>query len=87
MKSAAMRHFHLPLPEELYEKLREQARRQGRPATAVARRAIEAWLRQVRRMEISEAIASYAAEHAGTKADLDEPLESAGIDSWIHLEK
>ena len=87
MKSATTRNFHLPLPEELYEELRDQARKSGRPATAVARRAIEAWLRQARRMELSESIASYASRHAGSPCDLDEELESAGLDSWMSTEE
>jgi hypothetical protein len=87
MKNATIRNFHLPLPEDLYAELKEEAERRGRPATVVARGALKAWLRQVRRMEISEEIATYAAEHAGTEADLDEALEQAGIESWIHSEK
>lgn len=87
MKSATKRNFHLPLPEELYAELKEQARRRGRPATAVARRAIEAWLQQTRRMELSESIASYASRHAGSPSDLDEELESASLDSWMNAEE
>ncbi len=83
----AIRNFHLPLPDNLYEELKEEAKRRQRPATVVARGAIAAWLRQVRRSEVSEAIASYAAEYAGTGADLDEALEQAGIESWINSEK
>ena len=38
--------FHVPLPTELYSKLREEAERSKRPATALARQAIEDWLKQ-----------------------------------------
>lgn len=87
MKSALPRNFHLPLPGKLYEDLKREALRRGRPATAVARTAIEQWLRRVRRMELSEAIATYAAEHAGTPADLDEAWEEAGLESWRNSER
>lgn len=82
-----IRNFHLPLPEDVYEDLKREAKKRGRPATVVARHAIEAWLRQVRRMELSEAIASYASRHAGTPADLDEAFEEAGLESWRNSER
>ena len=34
----------MPLPETLHERLRAQATRSGRPATSLARQAIEAWI-------------------------------------------
>lgn len=76
----AHRSFHLPLPSELYEELRAQARKRGRPATVIARQAIEYELRERRRQELREEIAEYAREHAGTPADLDGSLEAAGIE-------
>ena len=82
----AIRNFHLPLPDSLYEELKEEAKKRKRPATVVARGAIAEWLRQVRRSEVSEAIAAYAAEHAGTEADLDEAWEEAGLEYWRSTE-
>ncbi len=76
-----VRNFHLPLPEAIYEGLRGEARKRGRPATAVARQALEAWLRQRRRDELHEAIASYARREAGGPSDLDAELEEAGLES------
>jgi predicted DNA-binding protein len=73
--------FHLELPADLYEELRAEARRRGRPATVVARQVIEDGLRALRRQELSEEIAEYARENAGTSADLDTELEAAGIES------
>jgi predicted DNA-binding protein len=75
------RSFHLPLPADLYEELRAEARRRGRPATAVARQVIEDGLRALRRQELREEIAEYARENAGTSADLDAELEAASIES------
>ncbi len=85
--SSATHNFHLPLPSSLYKELKEEAKKRKRPATVVARGAIAAWLRSVRRSEISEAIAAYATEYAGTEFDLDEAFEAAGIESWLNSEK
>ena len=77
MKSA--RNFHVPLPEEVHTALRGEAERSGRPATALAREAIESFLRRRRKVVLHEAIATYAATQAGTSSDLDPELESAAI--------
>ncbi len=81
MKTSAVRNFHLPLSAELYDELREQARRRGRPATVIAREALEEGLRVRRAQELHEEIAQYAREHADTAADLDPALEKAGLQS------
>jgi predicted transcriptional regulator len=83
----AIHNFHLPLPDSLYEELKEEAKKRKRPATVVARGAIAAWLRSVRRSEVSEAIAAYATRYAGTDADLDEAFEATGIESWLNADK
>jgi predicted transcriptional regulator len=80
--SEAIRNFHLPLPEPTYRRLRDAAERVNRPATVVARHAIEVWLRQQRQAAVREAIAAYAAEMAGTPADLDPELEVAALELW-----
>jgi len=79
-----MKNFHLPLPEPTYSLLRAEAQRTRRPATTLARQAIDAWLRDQARKTTHDAIAAYAAEVAGTDLDLDRELESAGIE---HLAK
>lgn len=78
----AVRNFHLPLPEPTYRRLRDAAERTNQPATALARYAIEAWLREHRRTLVRESIARYAAEVAGSREDLDEALEAASIEQW-----
>jgi predicted transcriptional regulator len=75
------RNFHLPLPESLYRRLREAAERTNQPATALARYAIDRWLREHRKVLVREAIAAYAADVAGTRDDLDETLESAALEA------
>jgi predicted DNA-binding protein len=77
---SAVRNFHLPLPEAVYEALRDEAARSAKPATVVAREAIEAWLRERKRSAVHEAIAHYAVKHAGTSTDLDPALEKASLE-------
>jgi len=79
-----MKNIHLPLPEQTYTHLRAEAERAQVPATALAREAIDWWLRQQLRKARHDQIAAYAAEMAGTEFDLDPDLEAAGIE---HLMK
>ena len=75
-----MKNFHLPLSEQTYSRLRAEAERVQVPATALAREAIDFWLRRQLREARRQAIAAYAEEMAGTNLDLDPVLESAGIE-------
>lgn len=86
MKRATKSNFHVPLPSHLYEELKREASKRGRPATVVARQAIEGWLRRARASELHEAIASYARAHAGSRSDLDEGLEAAGAEFLAETE-
>ncbi|MGA1997678.1 MAG: hypothetical protein ABSH45_18055 [Bryobacteraceae bacterium] len=79
-----MKNFHLPLPEQTYSRLRAEAERTRVPATALAREAIDLWLRLQLRKARHQAIAAYAGEMAGTNFDLDPVLEAAAIE---HLAK
>ena len=78
--AATLRNFHLPLPDDVYRALREEAVAVQQPATAIARQAIETWLRERKKAALREAIAAYTATHAGTAADLDPELEAAGLE-------
>lgn len=82
-----MKNFHLPLPEQTYAHLKAEAERTHVPATALAREAIDSWLRQQARQARHEGIAAYAAEMAGTDLDLDRDLESAGIEHIVETGK
>ncbi len=75
MPVARRRNFHIPLGEDLHRLLRIEAARTGRPATELARNAIESALRERQRFLLHESIAEYAAAVAGTEADLDPVLE------------
>jgi hypothetical protein len=85
--SEDMRNFHLPLPEQTYTHLRAEAERAQVPATALAREAIDWWLRQQLRKARHDQIAAYAAEMAGTDLDLDSHLEAAGIERLLKTGK
>ena len=82
-----MKNLHVPLPEDLYVQLRAAADRTRRPTTALARQAIELWLRQNRRAARHQAIAAFAAESAGTKVDLDTDLEAASAEHLAEFEQ
>ena len=62
--------------------MQEEAAAAGRPATVVARDAIEAWLHEGQQTVLREAIAAYAADRAGTMVDLDPALEAAGLEAF-----
>jgi predicted DNA-binding protein len=80
MKSATSHNFHVPLPEGIYTRLRDQAKRQHRPATQLAKQAVEYWLEEQERLALHEEITQYAASVAGTNDDLDEQLETASLE-------
>jgi predicted transcriptional regulator len=75
--------FHVPLPDEVYRDLREEAARTNRPATALARQAIEQWRHNRRRVARHEAIAAFAAENSGGPLDLDTELEAASVEHLL----
>lgn len=79
----ATRNLHVPLPELLHAELRAAAERTGRPATELARAAIDRWLQEEKRAAIRAEVAAYAAAHAGTTSDLDPALERAGVESLL----
>jgi predicted transcriptional regulator len=80
MKKSTLRNFHVPLSEDLHRRLREEADRSRQTATALARQAIDDWLRQKRKDALHGAIAAYAAQHAGSSLDLDEDLEVSSLE-------
>ncbi len=82
-----MKNFHVPLPDETYNHLRIAAERSKVPATALAREAIDFWLRQQVRKARHDAIVAFAAEALGTSLDLDDELEAAGIEHLVKTGK
>lgn len=87
MKKIPLRNFHVPLSEELYKQLRAEADRSQQSATALARYAIAWWLQQRQKAALDESIRVYAAQSAGTPADLDQELEAASVDHLLDEEE
>ena len=82
MATAGKKNLHVPLPPEVHQELKAQARRVGEPATVLARRAIEDRVRALKREQIADEITAYADAMAGTEFDLDPALEAAGMEVW-----
>jgi len=78
-----MKNLHLPLPESVYSQLQAEARRTGRPFTALVREAVDQWLADLQRRRVHEAILRYAREAGGTADDLDSELEAAGVEHLL----
>ena len=87
MKKNLWRNFHVPLSEELYKQLRAEAERSQQAATALARYAIAWWLQQRQKAALDESIRAYAAQGAGTPADVDQALEAASVDHLLDEEE
>jgi hypothetical protein len=87
MKRNALRNFHVPLSEELYNQLRAEADRSQQSATVLARHAIAWWLKQRQKAALDESIRAYAAQAAGTPTDLDQELEAASVDHLLDGEE
>ncbi len=87
MPREAKQNLHVPLPAGLYRRLRAEAQRTRRPATALAREAIDRWLEEARKAALFTEISSYAREVAGTDQDLDERLEVAGVENLLAMAK
>lgn len=75
------------LPDETYQHLRTVAMRSNVPATALAREAINLWLRQQFRKARHDAMAAFAAENAGTALDFDAELEATGVEHLLKTVK
>lgn len=87
MKTATSHNFHVPLPTEVYSRLRSEAERQHKPATQLVKQAVEYWLEQQEKLALHEEIARYAAQNADTADDLDESLEAAALEHLRDTEK
>ena len=80
MSTKYMKNIHVPLTQELYRKLRDEAKKEERPATEIARNAIQKWLEERERIALHESISDYAIKNAGTVYDYDEELSNASIE-------
>ena len=80
MPVSGRNNLHVPLPSTLYRRLRAEADRSRRPATELAREAIDRWLAEREKRMIHEQILAYAREVGGTRDDLDPELEDATLE-------
>ena len=83
MAAKTAHNLHVPLSGPVHDRLRAEATRSGRPATTLAREAIEAWIAERERHAVHQAIVEYASEMGGSGADLDEDLEKAGVEHLV----
>ena len=83
MTAKTAHNLHVPLSGPIHDRLRAEATRSGRPATTLAREAIEAWIAERERHAVHQSIVDYASEMAGSGADLDEDLEKAGVEHLV----
>ena len=84
---STLRNFHVPLPNNIYSQLREEAEKRKEPATVVARQAIEYWLKEQKKAARRAAIYEYAKEVAGSLEDLDPELEAASMECLMESER
>ncbi|MBI5510395.1 MAG: hypothetical protein HY903_16690 [Deltaproteobacteria bacterium] len=81
--SSSRQNFHVPLSPRVYRLLRGEAERTKRPATELAREAIEVCLEQRQRERLRDEIAAYALANAGTATDLDDALEQSSAEHLL----
>ncbi|MEY4531984.1 MAG: hypothetical protein RLZZ156_2707 [Deinococcota bacterium] len=72
--------FHVPLSPEVYERLKLEAQYLQRPATEVARVAIEGQLRLLERARVDAALQAFIDDAAGSELDFDPGVASAGAE-------
>ncbi len=78
-----MSHLHLPLSEELSNRLRCAAQRTKQSSTTLAREAINLFLKDEEKKLLHQQIAAYATTYADTKEDIDKELEAASISALL----
>lgn len=82
-----MKNLHVPLPEELHSGLRSESKRTRRPATALARQAIQSWLEEQQKQALHREIAAFAERHKDTPLDLDPDLEQTSLEHLADTER
>jgi predicted DNA-binding protein len=78
--SSNKQNFHVPLSPEVYERLKLEAQHLQRPATEVARVAIEKQLHLIERSRIELELQAFIDDAAGSEADFDTVIASAGAE-------
>lgn len=80
--------FHVPLSLETYERLKLEAQHLQRPATELARVAIEMQLQKLEAQRIHDEIRAYAEAMGGSEADIDPDWQATSYEvfsqeNWV----
>lgn len=75
-----VKNLHVPLSVDVHGALKDAAARTGKSATALAREAIERYLRELKKQAVDAAVEAWAREMAGSEMDLDPMLGDAGLE-------
>jgi hypothetical protein len=81
--SSKLQNFHVPLSPRIYQILRGEAEQSKRPATEIAREAIEIYLVERQKETLRAEIAAYAVQSADSATDLDRDLERASAEHLL----
>ena len=80
--TANKQNFHVPLSIDVYERLKLEAEHLQRPATELARVAIEAALQKLEAARVHQEIKAYALAMGGTEVDIDPVLQASNWDGF-----
>ncbi len=80
--------FHVPLSPEIYERLKIEAQYSQRPATELARVAIETHLQKLEAQRVHDEIRAYAQAMGGSEEDIHPDWQTASYEvfsqeNWV----
>ncbi len=73
--------IHIPLSKELYEWLKEEAKRSRQPATVIAREALESRRKAQQKKQREADLEAFIEANAGTEWDYDPAVGEASLES------
>jgi predicted transcriptional regulator len=76
-----MPNIHMPLTNDLHQRLRNQAAYANKTSTTMAREAMDIGLKLLERQREDEELDKWIAENAGGPLDLDTDAEAASLDA------
>lgn len=86
MPSVHVHNFHVPLPSDIYQQIKIEAKKNNKTATELVRLAIRSWLKQRKKATLFKAISEYASQNATSSFDLDESLEKEAVEYLVNSE-
>lgn len=75
--------MRVPLSTELHASLQQISSAVGKPATVIAREAIEEHLKRLQKIIVDQSIQRWAMKVSGTDLELDPELEQAAVDFLV----